>query len=150
MRARLTKALHEAAQAQDTRAVHLLRLIQAALKERDHCARAAGRADGLSDEEVTAMLQAMVDQRRESMRRYEESGQLDLAQQEEEEIGIIEQFLPPKLDETQLETAVTDAIAETGARDIKDCGRVMTALKNRYPGRMNVAKARRMVVQQLD
>lgn len=150
MRARLAKALHEAAQAQDTRAVHVLRLIQAALKERDHCARAAGRADGLSDEEVTAMLQAMVDQRRESMRRYEESGQLDLAQQEEDEIRTIDQFLPPKLDEAQLETAISTAIAETGARDIKDCGRVMTALKTRYPGRMNVAKARRLVVQQLD
>ena len=150
MRARLTRAMHEAAEAHNGRAVHVLRLIQAALKERDHCARAAGRADGLSDEELTAMLQAMVDQRRESIRRYEESGQLDLAQQEEEEIAVIERFLPPKLDEGQLETAISDAIAETGARDIKDCGRVMTALKSRYPGRMNLAKARRRVVQHLD
>ncbi len=150
MRARLTKASHDAAQDHDTRAVHVLRLIQAALKERDHCARAAGRADGLSDEEITAMLQAMVDQRRESIRRYEESGQLDLAEQETEEISVIEQFLPPKLDEGQLQSAVDVAIAETGARDIKDCGRVMTALKSRYPGQMNLARARRLVVQQLD
>ena len=96
------------------------------------------------------MLQAMVDQRRESIRRYEETGQLDLAQQEEEEIAIIERFLPPKLDEGQLQSAVSDAIAETGARDVKDCGRVMSALKSRYPGRMNVARARRLVVRQLD
>ena len=150
MRARLTKALHEAVQANQTRAVHVLRLIQAAIKERDHCARAAGRADGLADEEITAMLQAMVDQRRESIRRYEESGQLDLVQQEQDEIGVIGQFLPPKLDEGQLATAVDDAIAETGARHVKDCGRVMSALKTRYPGQMNVAKARRLVVRQLD
>ena len=149
MRARLTNALHEATQERHTRAVHVLRLIQAALKERDHCAKAAGRADGLSDEEVTAMLQAMVDQRRESTRRYEESGQLDLVQQEQDEVATIEQFLPPKLDEGQLASAVSDAIAETGARDVKDCGRVMSALKTRYPGQMNVARARRLVVDQL-
>ena len=149
MRARLAKALYDAVQADQTRAVHVLRLIQAAIKERDHCARAAGRVDGLSDEEVTAMLQAMVDQRRESIRRYEESGQLDLVQQEQDEIATIEQFLPPKLDEGQLASAVSDAIAETGARDVKDCGRVMSALKTRYPGQMNVARARRLVVDQL-
>ena len=149
MRARLAKALHDAVQADQTRAVHVLRLIQAALKERDHCSRAAGRVDGLSDEEVTAMLQAMVDQRRESIRRYEESGQLDLVQQEQDEIATIEQFLPPKLDEGQLASAVSDAIAETGARDVRDCGRVMSALKTRYPGQMNVARARRLVVDQL-
>ena len=149
MRARLAKALHDAVQANQTRAVHVLRLIQAALKERDHCSRAAGHVDGLSDEEVTAMLQAMVDQRRESIRRYEESGQLELAERESEEIEVIRRFLPPQLGEDACAEAVSRVIADLGAQKLKDTGRVISELKHRYPGQMDFAKARRLVCQRL-
>jgi uncharacterized protein YqeY len=130
-------------------AVAIIRLILAALTERDDQARADGQPDGLADAEVIALLQAMIDQRRDSSRRYEESGQLELAQREAAEIEVIERFLPSKLDEAACAEVITEVIAELGACKLKDAGRVMTELKSRYPDRMNFARARRMICQQL-
>jgi uncharacterized protein YqeY len=127
----------------------IVRLIHAALKERDQTTRAEGRAEGLSDAELRDMLEAMVAQRRESIERYEAGGQLELAEREAREIEVIERFLPPKLDEQACAAAVRQVIAEVGAQKLKDTGKVMSELKNRYPGQMDFAKARRMICQQL-
>lgn len=149
LRERLSEALKKATEADDRRAMALVRLIHAALKERDQMARSNGQAKGLTDEELLEMLRAMVAQRGESIRRYEESGQLDLAAQEAEEIEFIKQLLPPELDEKATAEAVGKVIEELGAEKLKDTGRVMSELKSRYPGQMDFAKARRMVCQRL-
>ena len=127
----------------------IVRLIHAALKERDQTTRAEGHAEGLSDDELRSMLEAMVAQRRDCIERYEASGQLELAEREANEIEVIERFLPPKLDEQACAQAVRQVIAEVGAQKLKDTGKVMSELKNRYPGQMDFAKARRMICQQL-
>jgi uncharacterized protein len=149
LREQLSAALKAATEAQDERASAIFRLILAALKERDLQARAEGQAEGIPEQALVGMLQAMVEQRRESVRRYEESGQLELAQREAEEIEVIKRLLPPQLDEAACAEAIHQVIAELGAFKLKDTGRVMTELKSRYPGRMDLAKARRMVCQQL-
>lgn len=150
LREQLNDALKAANEADDKRAIAIIRLIQAALQERDLHARADGRADGLSDVELRAMLQAMVDQRCESIRRYEESGQLELAGREAEEIDVIKRFLPPKLDERACAEVVRQVIDELGVHKLKDTGRVMNELKSRYPGQMDFTKARRMICDRLD
>jgi uncharacterized protein YqeY len=148
LREQLSGALKHATEAQDQRAIAIVRLIHTALKERDQMARAEGHAE-LTDQELIQMLQAMVEQRCESMRRYEESGQLELAGREADEIEIIKRFLPTKLDEQACAHVVNQVIAELGASKLKDTGRVMSELKTRYPGKMDFAKARRIICRQL-
>jgi len=149
LREQLSAALKAASEAGDRRAIATIRLILAALQERDLQARAEGHPEGLSGQEISAMLQAMVDQRNKSIRRYEESGQLELAQREAEEIEVIKRFLPPKLDEQACAEAVSQVIDDLGVRRLKDTGKVMSELKHRYPGQMDFAKARRMVCRKL-
>jgi uncharacterized protein YqeY len=149
LREQLNEALRTATEAHDRCAMAIVRLIHAALKERDQNARAEGHAKGLSDAELLDMLEAMVAQRCESIRRYEASGQLELAESESREIDIIKRFLPPKLDEEACAQAVREVIADVGAEKLKDTGRVMTELKSRYPGQLDFAKARRMICQRL-
>jgi uncharacterized protein YqeY len=149
LREQLNETLRTAGEVEDRRALAICRLIHAALKERDQTSRAEGQPEGLSDEELIDLLQAMVAQRSSSIRRYEESGQLELAQRESEEIEVIKRFLPPQLDEEAAALAVREVIAALGAQKLKDTGRVIAELKNRYPGRMDFAKARRIVCQQL-
>jgi uncharacterized protein YqeY len=127
----------------------IVRLIQVALKERDQKARSEGSPEGLSDEELRALLEAMIAQRRECIERYEASGQLELAEREAREIEVIERFLPPKLDEQACARAVREVIADVGAQKLKDTGKVMSELKHRYPGQMDFARARRLICQQL-
>lgn len=148
LRARLAEALRTASETDDRRAIGIVRLIHVALKERDQAAEGNGPG-GLSDEGLIEMLQAMVDQRNESIRRYEESGQLELAAREAEEIEVIKRFLPPQLDDAATEVAVQEVIAATGAQKLKDAGRVMTELRSRYPGQMDFARARRLICHQL-
>jgi uncharacterized protein YqeY len=149
LREQLAADLKSAAEDDDKRAVATIRLIQAALQERDLEARGRGDAEGLSDEELGAMLQAMVDQRCECIRRYEESGQLELAAREGEEIEVIKRFLPPQLDEEACADAVDQVIEDLGVEKLKETGRVINELKSRYPGQMNFGKARRMVCRRL-
>ena len=149
LREDLNEALRQATEVDDRCAMAIVRLIHAALKERDQNARSEGRAEGLSDDELRSMLEAMVAQRRDCIERYEASGQLELAEQEAKEIEVIERFLPPKLDEQACAQAVRQVIADVGAQKLKDTGKVMSELKNRYPGQMDFAKARRMICQQL-
>ncbi len=145
VREQLKEALTTAMKAGEKRRVATLRLILAAIKDRDIAARSEGKndgaGDGVSDEEVLAILQKMIKQRRESITLYQEGGRLELAEQEEQEIAIIEEFLPEQIDADELAAAVAAVVEETGASSLKDMGGVMAQLKERYAGRMDFAKA---------
>ena len=141
MRNRLEEALRTATLARNQRAMSTLRLILAALRDRDIAERSKGNLAGLSDEQIVALLHAMVKQRRESIKLYQEGGREDLAQQEAEEIAVIEQFMPPQMSEAEVNEAVSAIIAETEAKTLKDMGRVMAVLRERYAGRMDLARA---------
>ena len=149
LRTRLTDALKQAMRARDQRATSTLRLILAALKDREICARGKGNADGIGEEEILAMLQTMIKQRKEAILLYEQGGRLELAQQEQDEIKIIEGFLPRQLNEDETRGAVETAIKELGCCGVKDMGRTMAWLKQHYPGQMDFARASGLVRQQL-
>ena len=149
LRQELNEALKSALKARDQRATSTLRLILAALKDRDIAARPQGVTDGISDEAIVELLHRMVRQRRESIEMYEKGNRPDLAQQETEEIAVIERFLPKQLDEAAASAAIDETIRETGAASIKDMGKVMAALKARYAGQMDFGRASALVKQKL-
>ncbi len=149
MREAFTERLKVAMRAKDTRTLSTVRLILAALKERDVAARGAGNPGGIAESEVLRMLQGMVKQRRESIALYRQGNRPELAQQEEEEIAIIESFLPRQMSDDEIALAVKAAIADTGAAGPKDMGRVMAALRERHAGVMDMAKAGAAVKQLL-
>jgi len=149
MRDQLKDALKEAMRAKDTRAIATIRLILAALKDRDIAAREKGNLDGIGDAEVLAMLETMVKQRRDSIRLYEEGGRCELAAQEQEEIDVIRRFMPSQIEGSDLENTVKITIKEIGANDLKDMGRTMATLKQKYTGRMDFSKASGIVRQSL-
>ncbi len=135
--------------AKDQCAVSTLRLILAALKDRDIAARGKGRSEGIGEEEILDMLQKMVRQRRDSIEMFEKGGRQDLVDKESAEIAVIEGFLPKQLDETELRDAVAEVIGELEAATIKDMGRVMGALKERYAGRMDFGRASALAKERL-
>jgi uncharacterized protein len=141
LRQAFTDRLKRALKARDGRTLSTTRLILAGLKDRDIAARGQGNAEGISETEIQRMLQAMIKQRRESIGLYEQGNRQDLAQQEREEIVVIESFLPRQLDKSEIESAVVSVIAETGAAGIKDMGRVMAALRERYAGVIDFGQA---------
>ena len=145
LRRRLNEALKEAMKSQEQVAVATLRLILAALKDRDIAARGKGTSDGIGDDQILEMLQKMVRQRHDSIEMYEKGGREDLSQREAAEIEVIERFLPKPLDDSETTAAVRSVIDELGAGSIKEMGRVMGELKRRYPGRMDFAKASSLV-----
>jgi len=145
LRTRLNEALKEAMRNKDQRAVGTVRLILAALKDRDIAARGRGNMDGIPDEEILQMLQTMIKQRRESIGLYEQGGRLELAEQEQEEIKVIERFLPQQLGEAETKAAIDAVVKEIGATGVKDMGRVMAELRARYAGRMDFGKASGLV-----
>lgn len=149
LRARLNDELKAAMKAKHQRAVSTVRLILAALKDRDIAARPKGNTDGISDEEIGDLLHKMVRQRRESIELYEQGKRPDLAQQEREEIVVIERFLPKQMSEGEVAEAISAVVAELGVGSIKDMGRVMAALKQRYSGQMDFSKASALVKQRL-
>ena len=149
LRARLSEELKAAMKAKETRTTSTLRLILAALKDRDIAARGKGKTDGIDDAEIFDMMQKMVRQRHESIAAYEGGGRPDLAKQEAEEIVIIERFLPKQMDEAEMTVAVDQAIDEVGAVGLKDMGRVMAGLKQSFAGRMDFAKAGALVKRKL-
>lgn len=126
-----------------------LRLVLAALKERDHCAREAGVAEELDDAAIEAMLRDMVAQREIDIARCEETARLDDAEQEAAEIEVLQQFLPQRMSDDEIDTAVDEMIGAVEARRLKDTGRVIAALKERYYGEMDFARAKRLVCQKL-
>jgi uncharacterized protein len=139
MRERFASELKAAMKAADKRRVGTIRMIMAALKDREIEARSQGKT--LSDEDILALLQKMTKSRKESQEIYEKARRLDLSAQEAEEISIINSFLPQQLSESEVETAIAAAIAETGASSVKEMGKVVGALKAQYAGRMDFAKA---------
>ncbi|MBS29194.1 MAG: glutamyl-tRNA amidotransferase [Alphaproteobacteria bacterium] len=148
-REQLPEALKAALKEKDEIAVSTLRLIMAALKDRDIAARSKGNDGGIGEDEILQMLQTMVKQRRESISMYEKGGRQELADQEGEEIKIIEQFLPDQLSDAEIEAAVDKVIAETGAAGLKDMGGVMGALREGYAGQMDFGKASAIVKARL-
>lgn len=149
LRNRFSEELKESLKSKDQRSVSTLRLILAALKDRDIAARGRGNKDGIGEDEVLQMLQSMVKQRRESIDMYQKGGRQDLVEQEEGEIAVIERFMPKQLGEAEVNAVVTALIGELGAASIKDMGRVMAALKERHAGQIDMAKASGIVKQQL-
>lgn len=151
MQSRINAALKDAMRAKEADRLSTLRLINAAIKDRDIALRGAGDEDaqGVSDEDILAILGRMVKQRQESARAYEEGGRLELAEKEIAEINFIEVFLPKQLTEAEVDAAVTTAIAAVGATSIRDMGKVMGALKAKYTGQMDFGKAGPMVKAKL-
>lgn len=137
LRTRISDALKQAMKDKDAERLSTLRLINAAIKDKDIDARANGSDEGVAETEVLAILGKMVKQRQESARAYEEGGRLDLAEQERKEIAIIEEFLPRQLSEAETDAAIEAAISEIGAESIRDMGKVIGALKTRYTGQMD-------------
>lgn len=149
MRTRIDQALNIALSEKNDTEVAILRLISVALKDRDGVARAQGRESGIGDSEIVDILNKMVAQRRESICRFEQNGQIQLAEKEAEEIAVIERFLPRQLDKEEVAEAVLSVLGETGATSIKDMGRAMSVLKLRYAGRMDFALANNLVKEAL-
>lgn len=149
LRMRISEALKKAMKDKAADRLSTLRLINAAIKDKDIAARATGNDDGVSDEEVLAILGKMAKQRQESARAYEEGGRLDLAESENAEIAVIEEFLPRQLTEAEVEKAVEDTIAAQNATSIRDMGKVIGALKGSYTGQMDFGKVGPMVKTRL-
>ena len=143
MRERFTTMMKEAMKAGDRRRLDTVRMIQAALKDKDIEARGAGKT--VSDDDILALLQKMVKSRQESADIYAKAGRPDLELQEREEIAIINEFLPRQLSEDEAKAAVAQAIAETGAASMKDMGKVVAALKAKHAGQMDFARASGLV-----
>lgn len=154
MRTRLNDDVKTAMKSGDRRRLATLRLITAAIKDRDLNAhvdeqgQATGR-DKISDQDILALLQKMVKQRRESIEVYRKAGRDDLAAQEEEEIAVIEAYLPQQMSDDDMRAAVTGLVTELNAKGLKDMGRVMAALKERYTGTMDFGKASGMLKEAL-
>lgn len=149
LRERLTQALKEATLSKDSCATATIRLVLAALKDRDIAARSKERTEGLDDDEILALLQTMVKQRRESIAMYEKGERPDLAEREAREIEVIERFLPEQMDEAATAAAVDEVVAELAAEGLKDMGKVMGALRSRYAGRMDFARASALAKERL-
>tara|TARA_B100001029_G_C15015653_1_gene427160 strand:- start:626 stop:1081 length:456 start_codon:yes stop_codon:yes gene_type:complete len=149
LRSELNDALKVAMKTKDTCALGTIRLILASIKDQDICARADGNSDGITDEQVLALLNTMVKQRKESIRLYEQGGRLELAQREQAEIDVIRRFTPSQLEGEEFQSAIKDAMLEVDAKTIKDMGKTMALLKQKYPGQMDFSKASGVVRQKL-
>ncbi len=149
LRTRLNDALKIAMKGKDAPTVSTLRLILAAIKDRDIAARGKGNKDGVTDDEVLSLLQSMIKQRHESISLYEKGGRMELAQREAEEIAVIEEFLPEQMDDDEMAAVITAVIGDVGATSLKDMGKAMAALKENHPGTMDFSKASAMVKERL-
>jgi len=150
MRDQINEALKTAIKAQnDKTRVSTLRLMNAAIKDRDIAARAEDRCEGATDEEILAILTKMVKQREESSKSFEEGGRPELAEQERAEIAVIREFLPRQMEETEVRAAVDEVVDELDATSLRDMGKCMGALKERYPGAMDFGKASKFLKDSL-
>lgn len=148
MRETIAGALKEALKSQDKRRTSTLRLIQAAIQDRDIANRGAGK-DPVSGDEIMQILAKMVKQREESAKAFEDGQRPELAAQERDEITIIRGFLPTQMDEATVKQACRQAIADVGAEGLRDMGKTMAALKEKYPGKMDFSKASGVVKELL-
>ena len=149
LREAFSERLKAAMRAKDTRTLSTVRLMLAGLKDRDVAARGTGNQAGIAEPEILRMLQGMVKQRRESILLYRQGNRPELAQQEEDEIAIIESFLPKQMSEEEIAAAAKAAIADSAAADAKDMGRVMGLLRERHAGVIDLARAGAVVKQLL-
>lgn len=149
LRADINAALKQAMKDKATDRLSTLRLINAAIKDREIALRGEAEESALSEADVLAILGKMVKQRQESARTYEEGGRLDLAEREQQEIAVIEEFLPRQMTEAETAEAIDEAISEVGASSVRDMGKIMATLKARYPGRMDFGTVGRKVKARL-
>jgi len=148
-RSELNTAMKEAMKNKNQTTLSTVRLINAAIKDRDIAARGQGKADGIEDGEILSMLQSMIKQRQESAKLYCDAGREELAEREESEIEVIKQFLPQQLGDDEVKAAIESIIADTGASSIKDMGKVMGVLKGEYAGKVDMGKAGGLVKELL-
>ncbi len=146
LRTRLSDALKDSLRAKSVRVTHTVRLILAQLKDRDIAARPKG-ITAIPDDEILQMFNSMIKQRRESVEMFEKGGRPELAKLEQEEIEIIQTFMPKQMDEAETAAAVKDAIAQVGATSVKDMGKVMAILKEKYTGSMDFSRVSGLVKQ---
>lgn len=149
LRARINDTLKDSMKSKDGVATSTCRLILAALKDRDIADRSKGNQEGIGDDAILRLLQSMIKQRREAIQLYRDGNRTELAEKEQAEIDIIERFLPEQMSEDDMAAAVQGVIDETGAGSIKEMGRVMGALKEKYAGRMDFGKASGIVKDKL-
>lgn len=149
LRQTINTAMKTAMKEKDTVSLSTIRLISAAIKERDINTRASSGQDGISEEEVLSLLQSMIKQRQESSRMYNEAKRPELAEREEIEISVIQGFLPEQLSADEVGNAVAGLIDEVGAESIKDMGKVMAALKTQYAGKLDMTLASSVVKEKL-
>ena len=149
LRNEINSAMKEAMKEKAQLRLSTLRLINAAIKDRDIAARAEGVEEGVDDSEILAILGKMTRQRQESAKTYEEAGRLDLSERELSEIQVIEYFLPRQLNGDEIEIEVTKVIDEQGASSIRDMGRVMACLKERFAGQMDFGSVGPIVKKKL-
>ncbi len=148
MREKINEALKAAIKAGQKRRTSTLRLINAAIKDRDIEARGEGR-EAVTEDEILAIMQKMVVQREESATIYADAGRAELAAQEREEIEIIREFLPKPLSEDEVAAAIDDAVGATGAEGLRDMGKVVGALKKKFPGRIDFGDASKAIKAKL-
>ena len=149
LRERLTATLKTSMKEKNQVAVSTLRLILTAVKDRDIAARSKGVDDGISDADILQVLQTMVRQRHDSIEMYKQGNRPELAAREAEEITVIEGFMPRQLGDAEIEVAIASVIEDTGASSIKDMGKAMGALRERFAGQMDFGKASAMLKARL-
>ena len=149
MREAISKAQKDALKDKDKTALATIRLITAAIKDRDIAARSKGNTDGISDDEILSLLQTMIKQRTESAKLYTEGNRLDLAASEQEEIRVIQKFLPTQLSDEETKAAIEAAITESGAASVRDMGKVMGIMKVKYAGQIDFGAASGLVKARL-
>ena len=148
-REELNNAMKECMKSKDQVGLATVRLIIAAIKDRDIDARGKGQADGIDDAAILSLLQSMIKQRLESADVYAKAGRADLAGRENEEIDVIKRFLPKQLDDAEIKKIIDGLVTELGVKDVKDMGKLMGALKSRYAGQMDMTKASAAVKEKL-
>ena len=149
LREALSERLKQAMRAKDVRTLSSVRMILAALKDRDIAARGTGNTEGIEDAEILLLLQGMIKQRRKSIALYRQGNRPELAEREEQEIAVIESFLPTQMSDDEIAAAARDAIAATGAAGVKEMGKVMGVLRERHAGVIDMARAGAVVKQLL-
>ena len=141
LRAQVMQAMKDAMKSGDKARLSTIRLMQSAIKDKDIASRTDGRNDGIPDPEIVELFAKMVKQRRESAELYEKGDRPDLVEKEQAEIAVLEEFMPRQMDDAETKAAIEAIVAEVGATSVKDMGKVMGALKAKYAGKMDFAKA---------
>ena len=141
LRDSITESTKDAMRSKDSLRVSTLRLVSAAIKDRDIAARSEDRVEGIDEPEILSLLAKMVKQREESAKTYEENGRPELAERERSEIEIVREFMPKELSEDEMKTAIASIVEETGATCLKDMGKIMGRLKTEFAGRLDMGKA---------